>query len=155
MLEHFPLPQKKLINLNPNIYINIKRFKIIISIYFRDMNFPNDWIQDFIDSNLKITVDINHRIAKQDMFDAIRNEFPNRHMSNIQIIDAMKDKKIDYNAKFRCDKTQGCFVGILFQTPHDEVLNNYEFKLKFEDALARIQALETEMKKLINLNPNI
>ena len=72
-------------------------------------------------------------------------------------------QKIDYNAKFRCDKTQGCFVGILFQTPHDEVLNNYEFKIKFEEALAhntaveikyeealaRIQAVESEMKKMI------
>ena len=108
----------------------------------------NDWIQDFIDSNLKITGDIKHRIPKQDMFDAIRIECPGKHLSHIQIIGALKDKRIEFNAQFRCEKTKGCFVGVLFQTPHDAVLRDYEYKVKYEDALARIATLEKEIQAL-------
>lgn len=109
----------------------------------------NDWIQDFIDSNLKITGDIKHRIPKQDMFDAIRTECPGKHyLSHIQIIGALKDKGIEFNAQFRCEKTKGCFVAVLFQTPHDEVLRDYEYKVKYEDAMARIAILEKEIKLL-------
>ena len=107
----------------------------------------NDWIQDFIDTNLKITNNPDNRIAKNEMLVAIKAQFPNKYISQIQLISALKDKKIDYNAKFRCEKLQGCFVGVVFQD-EDESQSNFEYKIKYEKALETIQSLERQIQEL-------
>jgi hypothetical protein len=107
----------------------------------------NDWIQDFIDTNLKITNNPDHRIAKNEMILALKEQFPTKYVSPTQLISALKDKKIEYNAKFRCEKLQGCFVGVCFQD-EDESQNNYEYKIKYEKALETIQSLERQIQEL-------
>jgi hypothetical protein len=107
----------------------------------------NDWIQDFIDTNLKITNNPDHRIAKNEMLLAIKEQFPTKYIGPTQLISALKDKKIEYNAKFRCEKLQGCFVGVVFQD-EDESQSNYEYKIKYEKALETIQSLERQIQEL-------
>ena len=117
----------------------------------------NDWIQDFIDSNLKITNNENDRIGKTTMYDALKSQNPNKHISLIQLISSLKDKKIRYNAKYRCDKMQGCFVGVLFQDGLDEDIiqcdpldkgTEPDYKSKYETAIKEIEDLKKQLQQL-------
>ncbi|NDC31290.1 MAG: hypothetical protein EBZ58_10220 [Bacteroidetes bacterium] len=117
----------------------------------------NDWIQDFIDSNLKITNNESDRIGKTTMYDALKSQNPNKHISLIQLISSLKDKKIRYNAKYRCDKMQGCFVGVLFQdglddeTSQDDPLDKgteTNYKSKYENAMKEIEDLKKQLQQL-------
>jgi hypothetical protein len=113
----------------------------------------NDWIQDFIDSNLKITNSPNDRIGKNEMFEALKSQYPQKHLTPMQLITALKDKKISYNAKLRCEKLQGCFVGVVFQSdfeddledvkdPLEKGIKQVDYKTKYEEALKRIEQLQ-------------
>ena len=117
----------------------------------------NDWIQDFIDSNLKITNDDNDRIGKTTMFEALKSQNPTKRISLIQLISSLKDKKIRYNAKYRCDKMQGCFVGVLFQDSLDDDTSQCDpldkgtesdYKSKYENAIREIEELKKQLKQL-------
>jgi hypothetical protein len=70
----------------------------------------NDWVQDFIDTNLKITNNPDDRIGKNLMLEAVKSQYPQKYLNPIQLITALKEKKIEYNAKYRCEKLQGCFI---------------------------------------------
>ena len=113
----------------------------------------NDWIQDFIDSNLKITNRPEDRIGKNEMFEALKSQYPQKHLTPMQLITALKDKKISYNAKLRCEKLQGCFVGVVFQSdfeddledvkdPLEKGIKQVDYKTKYEEALKRIEQLQ-------------
>jgi hypothetical protein len=124
----------------------------------------NDWIQDFIDSNLKITNNENDRIGKTTMYDALKSQNPNKHISLIQLISSLKDKKIRYNAKYRCDKMQGCFVGVLFQdglddeTSQDDPLDKgteTNYKSKYENAMKEIEELKKQLQQLQKQPPQV
>ncbi len=46
--------------------------------------------------------------------------YPTKLLSTLQLITALKEKKLKYEAKHRCDKIQGCFVGVkLCNDPND------------------------------------
>jgi len=115
----------------------------------------NDWMQDFIDSNLKITNSPDDRIGKNEMLVAVKAQYPQKHLTPMQLITALKDKKISYNAKLRCEKLQGCFVGVVFQSEFDDDLEDVkdplekgikqvDYKSKYEEALTRIELLEKQ-----------
>jgi len=115
----------------------------------------NDWMQDFIDSNLKITNSADDRIGKNQMLEAVKAQYPQKHLTPMQLITALKDKKISYNAKLRCEKLQGCFVGVVFQSDFDDDLEDVkdplekgikqvDYKSKYEEALKRIEQLEKQ-----------
>jgi hypothetical protein len=116
----------------------------------------NDWIQDFIDVNLKITNNQFDRISKNAMLDVLKSQYPNKFINPMQLITALKDKKISYNAKLRCDKIQGCYIGVLFQSdleddlqdmkdPLDKGIVKDDYKVKYENAMKRIEFLELQL----------
>ena len=119
----------------------------------------NDWIQDFIDVNLKITNNQFDRISKNAMLDVLKSQYPNKFINPMQLITALKDKKISYNAKLRCDKIQGCYIGVLFQSdleddlqdmkdPLDKGIVKDDYKVKYENAMKRIEFLELQLAQL-------
>jgi hypothetical protein len=91
------------------------------------------------------------------MYDALKSQNPNKHISLIQLISSLKDKKIRYNAKYRCDKMQGCFVGVLFQDGLDEDIiqcdpldkgTEPDYKSKYETAIKEIEDLKKQLQQL-------
>ena len=117
----------------------------------------NDWVQDFIDTNLKITNNPDDRIGKNLMLEAVKSQYPQKYLNPIQLITALKDKKISYNAKLRCDKLQGCFIGVVFQSeleddlqdikdPLDKGIVKDDYKVKYETAMKRIEYLERQLQ---------
>jgi hypothetical protein len=87
-------------------------------------------MQDFIDSNLRITNSPDDRIGKNEMLEAVKAQYPQKHLTPMQLITALKDKKISYNAKLRCEKLQGCFVGVVFQSEFDDDLEDVKDPLE-------------------------
>jgi hypothetical protein len=70
----------------------------------------------------------------------------------------LKDKKIEYNAKYRCDKLQGCFVGVVFQSDLDDDLQDTkdpldkgivkdDYKVKYENAKKEIEELKRQLQQ--------
>ncbi len=80
----------------------------------------NDIIQDFIDANLLLTNDHINRVGKNDMKSEFDKMYPNKHFSVQQLISCLKEKKIKYEAKFRCNNIQGCFTGVKIKNAMDE-----------------------------------
>jgi hypothetical protein len=124
----------------------------------------NDIIQDFIDSKLTITDDPEDRIGKIQIHDAFNKMYPTKHLTTLQLITALKDKKLKYESKWRCDKIQGCFVGIkLCNDPNDikydldrGISNNDEdagidYKAEYLKMKQRCEELEAENKRLNQL----
>jgi hypothetical protein len=118
----------------------------------------NDWIQDFIDVNLKITNNPDDRISKNVMLDVLKCQYPQKFINPMQLITALKDKKISYNAKLRCDKLQGCYIGVVFQSDLEEDLQDMkdpldkgivkdDYKVKYETAMKRIEYLERQLQQ--------
>jgi hypothetical protein len=124
----------------------------------------NDIIQDFIDSKLTITDDPEDRIGKIQIHDAFNKMYPTKHLTTLQLITALKEKKLKYESKWRCDKIQGCFVGIkLCNDPNDikydldrGISNNDEdagidYKAEYLKMKQRCEELEAENKRLNQL----
>ena len=88
----------------------------------------NDWIQDFIDGNLIKTENSNDRIGKNKMLEILHTQCPNKHLSALQLLTCLKDKKIKYDYKARCDKIQGCYICVKFQsdiiTTNNKIINS-------------------------------
>lgn len=119
----------------------------------------NDWIQDFIDSKLKITNSPDDRIGKNEMFEVLKSQYPQKHLTPMQLITALKDKKISYNAKLRCEKLQGCFVGVVFQSdfeddledvkdPLEKGIKQVDYRSKYENAMNEIEELKKQLQQL-------
>lgn len=72
----------------------------------------NDFVKDFIDECLEVTNNADDRIGKNSMHKLFMAVYPNKHLSVLQLITSLKEKKIIYNTKFRCDNVQGCFTGV-------------------------------------------
>jgi hypothetical protein len=117
----------------------------------------NDWCQDFIDVHLKITGEEHDRIGKTVMHERLKLAYPSKLLSPLQLITCLKDKKIQYDPKARCDKLQGCFIGVRFQSeldddfehPLDKGVLKDDYKAKYEDAMKQIEALK---RQLLNVN---
>jgi hypothetical protein len=119
----------------------------------------NDWIQDFIDVNLKITNNPDDRISKNVMLDVLKCQYPQKFINPMQLITALKDKKISYNAKLRCDKLQGCYIGVVFQSDLEEDLQDMkdpldkgivkdDYKVKYENAKKENEELKKQLQQL-------
>jgi phage/plasmid-associated DNA primase len=80
----------------------------------------NDIMQDFVDSCLKITNNVDKdRIGKEDMKRAFQAKFPDKHLTVQQLISSLKEKNIVYDGTLRCDKVKGCYIGVKFAFPAD------------------------------------
>lgn len=106
----------------------------------------NDWMQDFIDANLVITNDSAHRIGKVAMMECLNAQYPKKFLSPQQLLTCLKDKKIKYDPKLRCDKLQGCYVGVKFQSALDDTdqidngVDTTDYKAKYETLLKEYEA---------------
>ena len=69
----------------------------------------NDCIQDFIDKCLES--DENGRVGKEEMRRAYIAMYPDKKISVLQMISALKDKKIEYKNDLRYNSVKGCFIG--------------------------------------------
>ena len=114
----------------------------------------NDWCQDFIDVHLKITGDEHDRIGKTGMHERLKMAYPNKLLTPMQLITCLKDKKIKYDPKARCEKVQGCFTGVTFQCeldndledPLDKGVIKDDYKAKYEIAMEQLEALKKQLR---------
>jgi len=76
----------------------------------------SDIFQDFIDSKLKITNLDTDKISKDDMRKAFLTMYPDKHLTTVQVMTSLKERKINYNCNMRCSytKIRGCYYGVKF-----------------------------------------
>jgi hypothetical protein len=106
------------------------------------MKTSNDFFQDFIDQKLIITKNETDRIGKDRMRDLYLETFPDKHISVLQVISSMRDKKIEYNKDCRFNNIRGCFIGVKEHTDTMEEANE-----KCEKDLL-IEQLQKELQEL-------
>jgi hypothetical protein len=107
----------------------------------------NDWIQDFIDVNLTITNNPLDRVGKSAMHEALRVQYPNKHLSPLQLLTCLKDKKLKYDPKLRCEKVQGCYTHVKFQNDDginelDDGVEAVDYKMKYEALMIQYEELK-------------
>lgn len=123
----------------------------------------NDFILDFIDGYLTKTDDPTHRIGKNQMCKLFATVYPNKHLSPLQLMTSLKEKKIDYNCKLRCDNIQGCYVGVKLTDDIDEdeeVLNvgvdktdqSVKYALQTDYDELKKQLRELQLEKLLRMD---
>jgi hypothetical protein len=128
-----------------------------------DVISTNDIIQDFIDSSLIITNNVDKdRIGKDDMRKAFHEKYPEKHLSVQQLISSLKEKDIAYNPKFRANNVQGCYVGVKLRSETPNRSNNSIAMAEKDDEnetlKCKIKELEqklAEMKELTKADPDI
>lgn len=72
----------------------------------------NDIMQDFIDGYFIKTDKSSDRISKEQMETYFKKQYPDKHLSMVQLITSLKDKGLHYNASMRVDGVRGCFTNI-------------------------------------------
>jgi hypothetical protein len=124
----------------------------------------NDIIQDFIDSKIIITDDSEDRIGKNQIHDAFNKMYPTKHLTILQLMTALKEKKLKYERKYRCNNIQGCFVGVKLCDDTKDIKydldrgisNNdgdsgIDYKAEYLKMKQRCEELEAENKRLNEL----
>jgi len=107
----------------------------------------NDIFLDFVDSRILITGEPTDRIGKNKMHEAFSCMYPNRKLTVLQIITSLKEKKLNYDGKLRCDSIQGCFIGVKFKTINDDFASDDEevekdYKSEYFKLLAKFNKLK-------------
>jgi hypothetical protein len=118
----------------------------------------NDIVQDFIDSVLIITNNVDNRIGKNEMRTEFLKKFPDKHITVQQLISSLKEKGLIYEPKFRVNNIQGCFTQIKLRTFTDDDENEdnpLEFgiipiKKTDKDYINEIEKLKSQIKLLQN-----
>jgi len=109
----------------------------------------NDKIGDFIDRSLILTNDTTHRIGKEQMYEKYKHYYPKDLISQIQLINALKDKQIAYSCDMRCEKVKGCFYGVKFNDDTKCFIQVEEPKYTdeyVESLLMKIKELEKQLE---------
>lgn len=106
----------------------------------------NDYFQDFIDSKLNITKDEKDRIGKEQMREYFLSMYPDKHMTTLQVITALRDRRIEYDGQKRCDGVKGCFVGVRLKG--DGIPSDYNELPQEDELLKKIKEQEEEIYKL-------
>lgn len=110
----------------------------------------NDHFQDFIDARLVISNNDEDRISKDDMKDAYLKMYPAKHANNNTMISALKDKKIIYQPKYRCNNIQGCFVGVKFKAQEKDIeQDDYDYGVDKTD-----KQIKYTLDEQINITKN-
>lgn len=81
----------------------------------------NDHIQDFIDFQLKKTDSDKNRIGKSQMMSLYKSMYPNKYLSESQLITSLKSKGIQYSTDHRVNKIKGAFMFVRVNTELDEL----------------------------------
>ena len=104
----------------------------------------NDFVLDFIDAKIQITNLTEDRISKNEMHKCFKEMYPAKFLTVQQLIGDLKDKQIMYNAKFRCDNIQGCYVGVKFRKNRN---SDSDYQFESEDTSV-LQEMCDDFKKL-------
>ena len=108
------------------------------------------------------------RIGKNQMKAKLEREYPDKHISNQQLIGILKDKNIQYSPKFRCNNVQGCYYLVKFKKSSDNDDDKHydegidfmdrsiscdsdELKIKYDQLLEKYNILKSE-NDLLNSN---
>ena len=86
----------------------------------------NDIIQDFIDEKLSLTNNEKDRIGKEEMHKLFISKYPNKRITQLQLISDLKAKNIKYDRQMRANRVQGCFYGVKVYNDLDDDLINYD-----------------------------
>ncbi len=112
----------------------------------------NDWIKDFVDSQIIITGDDKNRIGKENMMKKLKLTYPDRHLNMGQMITSLKAKNLKYESQMRCDHMQGCFVGVKFRNTtveyNTEQLENNTYEQIINDKDKEISELKARISAL-------
>jgi hypothetical protein len=139
---------------------NSKSFDISKSENFKStsdiMTSSNDFFQDFIDSKLIITNNEKDRIGKDKMREMYLQMYPDKHITVLQIISSLRDKRINYDKGFRHDNIRGCFIGVKAKADiMDEDEEEGEKKEKtINDIKKELQEMKKkydQLKKILNM----
>jgi hypothetical protein len=106
----------------------------------------NDIFLDFVDSRILITGEPTDRIGKNKMHEAFSCMYPNRKLTVLQIITSLKEKKLTYDGKLRCDSIQGCFIGVKFKTVNDEFASDDEEEKDYKSEYFKLLAKFNKLK---------
>lgn len=118
------------------------------------INSSNDYMQDFIDSRLVITNNNDNKIGKDRMRELFLEMYPEKHISTLQVISALKDHKLIYDKGVRDKNIRGCFIGVKERTEDniDDSLSGEPLKddneIKIEQQAKQIEELLLKLKQL-------
>ena len=142
-------------NNNKSIYSTSKSENFQSSIDL--INSSNDTMQDFIDSRLVITANSADKIGKDRMRSLYLQMFPDKHITTLQIISELKDRKLVYNKDMRDNHVKGCFINVKERSDSEimdeDVKDENQIKIEqqakqIEELLLKLKALEDDNTKL-------
>lgn len=93
----------------------------------------NDYFQDFIDSELIITNEDADRISKDSMRKQFLKMYSDKHLTSVQVMTSLRDKKISYSHKYRHNNVQGCYVGVKLKMHMDDDEDLFDTKIDASD----------------------
>jgi hypothetical protein len=105
----------------------------------------NNFIGDFINVSLSLTKKDDDRIHKDRMHAIFKQMYPDKNLTPVQLMSALKDGGIRYEPKFRCEGYQGCYVGVQQKSKNSIVIdsNDLDYGVKDVD-----MSLKIDYKKL-------
>jgi len=122
-----------------------------------DVMSGNDYFQDFIDSTLTITNNEKDRIGKESIRKKFLSMYPDKHMSVLQVISALKDKNVVYNCKYRKNNIQGCFVGVRYKDDDasDECDNDGHHQSSISELFKEVASLKRQVQQLRDMQTKV
>lgn len=115
----------------------------------------DDKNKDFIDGCLIITNIDSDRISKDDML-KLYADFSKKNINSLNkavLISSLKDKGLRYEAKYRVNNIQGCFIGVkerdetdYIETNESETVDTIDYKQEYEKMKKEME----EMKKQLD-----
>ena len=107
----------------------------------------SDIFQDFIDAKLMITTNEKDKIGKDEMKKEFLDMYPDKHLTTIQVITSLKERKILYNTNLRyVDNVRGCYYNVRFKTDRD---------IEKEDKNDKSDPYEAGINKIDQSIPNV
>ena len=114
----------------------------------------NDYIQDFIDSNLMKTNNPKDKISKNDMTKKYLLKFPTKKINNQQLISALKDKGLIYSPNGRCNDMRGCYTNVKFKNSSGDFIDDTVSMIEYKELQNKYDKLleDVEMYKKLLFN---
>jgi len=111
----------------------------------------NDVVQDFIDKHIEITNVDSDRIGKSEMLATFKIMYPKSFMTEIQLIGALKQKRLKYDGDKRVQGIKGAYLGVRYleAEAEPEEFNNDYLHNKTNSKLTDLEKLLKEKDDLI------
>lgn len=132
----------------------------------------NNFIGDFMNVSLTLTNNDDDRIHKDKMHSIFKQMYPDKNLTPVQLMSALKDSGVRYEPKFRCEGYQSCYVGIkqksqsqndkyIVENPLDygitcnDMSVKVDYKKMFEQAQQEIAELKKQLAKSTTIETEI